>query len=49
MVSHNYATTKIDSYDSLPLEKNIDFEYVITIIKFVFNKDQKYYYYIYNL
>ena len=23
--SHNYAKSKVDLYDSLPLEKNIDF------------------------
>ena len=25
VISHNYAKMKVDSYDSLPLEKNIDF------------------------
>ena len=25
VISHNYAKIKVDSYDSLPLEKNNDF------------------------
>ena len=34
-----------DSYDSLPLEKTLTLNNVITLIKLVFNKDQNYYYY----
>ena len=42
--SHNYAKIKVDSYDSLPLEKILTF-YVIILIKSVFNKNQNHYYY----
>ena len=44
MISHNYAKIKLDSYDSLPLEKTITFHDVITLIKSVFNNN-----YCYNL
>ena len=30
--SHNYARNKIDSYDSLPLEKTMNFDNVIILI-----------------
>ena len=39
--SHNYAKIKIDSPDSLPLEKTSTFHNVIIHIKSVWNKDQK--------
>ena len=42
--SHNYAKIKVDSYDSLPLEKILTF-YVIILIKSVFSKNQNHYYY----
>ena len=44
-ISHNYARTKIDSYDFLPLEKTLSLHNVIIIIKTVFNKDQNPHYY----
>ena len=44
MISHNYAKIKLDSYDSLPLEKTITFHDVIILIKSVFNNS-----YYYNL
>ena len=44
MISHNYAKIKLDSYDSLPLEKTITFHDVIILIKSVFNNN-----YYYNL
>ena len=42
---YNYATVKIHSYDSLPLEKSLTFQNVILLTKSVFNKGQHYYYY----
>ena len=45
MLFHNYAKIKIDSYDSLPLEKALTLHNVIILIKSVFNKDQNHYYY----
>ena len=36
---------KIDSYDSLPLEKTLTSYNVIILIKSVFNKDKNNYYY----
>ena len=42
---HNYAKIKVDSFDSLPLERPFAFHNVITYIKSVWNKDQNHYYY----
>ena len=39
-VSYNYAQIKVDSYNSLPLEKTMSFHKVIILIKSVFNKDK---------
>ena len=36
---------KVDSYDSLPLEKTMNFRDFIILIKSVFNKDKNNYYY----
>ena len=36
-LSHNYARVKVDSYDSLPLEKTLTFHEVIISIKSVLN------------
>ena len=44
---HNYAKVKVDSYDSLLLEKTMTFHNVIILIKLVFIKDKNNYYYIY--
>ena len=41
--SGNYAKIKIDSYNSLPLEKTLTLVNVIILIKLVFNKDKNYY------
>ena len=38
--SHGYAAIKIDSYDSLSLEKTLALHNVIILIKPVFNKNQ---------
>ena len=45
VISHNDAKIKVDSYDSLPLEKTLYFHNVIIVTKSVFNKDKKNYYY----
>ena len=45
VISHNYAKIKVDSYDSLPLEKAMTFHNVIILIKSVFNKNENIYYY----
>ena len=45
IISHNYVKIKVDSYDSLPLEKTMLFHDVIILIKSVFNKDKNNYYY----
>ena len=39
IVSNNYRKIKVDSYNSLPLEKK-NFSYIIILIKPVFNKDK---------
>ena len=39
IIFHNYAKIKVDSEDSLPLEKTITFHDVIILIKSVFNKN----------
>ena len=39
VISYNHAKIKVDSYDSLPLEKTLTF-HVIILIKSVFNKDE---------
>ena len=43
VIYQNYAIFKVDSYDSLCLEKTLTFRNVI-LIKSVFNKDQSNYY-----
>ena len=40
VISHSYAKAKVDSYDSLPLEKTLALDNVIIFIKSVFNKDK---------
>ena len=44
-LSHNYARVKVDSYDSLPLEKTLTFHEVIISIKSVLNWSQNHYSY----
>ena len=43
--SHYYAKIKVDSYDSVPLEKRLFLHNVIMLIKPVFNKNGNQYYY----
>ena len=38
IISHNYTKIKVDSYNSLPLEKTMAFYNVIILIKSVWNK-----------
>ena len=45
IISHDYAKIKIDSYNSLPLEKALPLHNVIMLIKLVFNNDQNHCYY----
>ena len=45
IISHNYATSKVDSYDFLPLEKTMTLRNVIILVKSVWNKDKNNYYY----
>ena len=45
VISHNYAKTKVDSFDSFSLEKAWTFHNVAILIKSVFNKDKNNYYY----
>ena len=44
VISHNYTKIKVDSYNSLPLEKTVTFHNIIILIKSVFNKDKNRYY-----
>ena len=43
--SHYFAKIKVDSYDSLPIEKILTLHNVIIHIKSVLNKDKNHYYY----
>ena len=45
VISDNYTKLKVDSYDSLHLEKTMPFHNVIIFIKSVFNKDKSNNYY----
>ena len=47
MTSHSqyFAKTKLDFYDSLPIEKRLTFHNVTTHIKVVLNKDENHFYY----
>ena len=43
--SHYFVKIKVDSYDSLPIEKKLTLHNVIMHIKSVLNKDKNHYYY----
>ena len=45
VISHNYAKIKVDSYDSLSLEKAVTFHNVIILSKSVWNKNKNIYHY----
>ena len=44
-INHNFARIKIDSYNSLSIEKILIFQNVIILIKSVVNKNENEYYY----
>ena len=44
-INHNFAKIRIDSYDSLPIEKMFTFHNVIILIKSVVNRNKNEYYY----
>ena len=44
-INHNFARIRIDSHNSLPVEKTLIFHNVITLIKPVVNKNKNNYYY----
>ena len=46
-IDHNFARIRIDSYNSLPLEKKSTFHDAIILIKSAFNKNEYHYYYTY--
>ena len=41
VISHNYAKTKVDSYNSLHLGKTLTFHCFIKLMKPVFNREMK--------
>ena len=43
LISHSYANIKLDSYDSLPLEKTMTFHNIIIIKESVWNKGKNNY------
>ena len=43
--SHYYVKIKVDSYDSLPIEKTLTLLHVIILIESILNKDKNHYYY----
>ena len=45
VISHNNAKIKVDSYNSLLLEKTMTFHNVMTFIESVWNKDKNNHYY----
>ena len=44
-INHNFARIRIDSYNSLPIEKVLAFHDIIILLKSVVNKNKNYYYY----
>ena len=45
IISNNYVKMIVDSYDSLLLEKAMNFHKFVILIKSVFSKDKNNYYY----
>ena len=43
-INHNFGKIRIDSYNSLPIKKNLTFRNVIILIKLVVNKNKNKYY-----
>ena len=44
-INHNFTRIRIDSYNSLPIEKILTFHNVIILIKSVVSKNKNSYYY----
>ena len=44
-INHNFRRIRIDSYNSLPIEKILTFHNVIILIKSVASKNKNHYYY----
>ena len=44
-INHNFERIRIDSYNSLPIEKSLTFHNVKILIKSVVNKNENNYYY----
>ena len=44
-INHSFARIRIDSYNSLPIEKILTFHNVIILINWVVNKNKNCYYY----
>ena len=44
-INHHFVTIRIDSYNSLPIEKMLTFHNVIILVKSVVNKNENHYYY----
>ena len=44
-INHNFGRIKMDSYNSLPIEKRLNFHNVTILIKSVVNKNKNAYYY----
>ena len=44
-INYNFAKSRIDSYNSLPIEKILTFHSVIILIKSVVNENKNKYYY----
>ena len=40
VISHNYRKIKVDSYNTLPLKKTMNFHNAVIIIKSVWNKEK---------
>ena len=43
--SNYYSKTRVDSYDSWPIEKILSLHIVIILVKSILNKDRAHYYY----
>ena len=44
-INHNFGNTRIDSCNSVPIEKILNFHIVIILVKSVVNKNKNHYYY----
>ena len=44
-INHHFVTIRIDSYNSLPIEKILTFHNFTILVKSVVNKNENHYYY----